>query len=68
VIQMAREITGHPIPAEVIARRPGDPDILIASSDAIRRDLGWSPRYTELRAIVESAWAWHQSHPDGYAD
>lgn len=68
VIETAREITGHPIPAEVSARRPGDPATLIASSDKIRRELGWQPRYPQLRDIIESAWKWHQSHPEGYED
>ncbi|GAB4530799.1 MAG: UDP-glucose 4-epimerase GalE [Anaerolineae bacterium] len=66
VIETAREITGHPIPAEVGPRRPGDPAVLIASSDKIRRDLGWEPEYPDLRDIIESAWRWHQAHPAGY--
>lgn len=66
VVETAREITGHPIPAEVAPRRPGDPAVLIASSDTIRNDLGWEPRYPNLRDIIESAWKWHQAHPDGY--
>jgi len=68
VIETAREITGHPIPAEVVARRPGDPAILIAGSETIRRELGWEPRYPDLRQIIETAWQWHQSHPNGYGD
>jgi UDP-glucose 4-epimerase len=68
VIETAREITGHSIPAEVIARRPGDPAVLIASSDKIRRELGWQPQYPNVRDIIESAWKWHQSHPNGYED
>lgn len=68
VIETAREVTGHPIPAEVTARRPGDPAVLIASSDKIRRELGWEPRYPHLRDIIESAWRWHQAHPNGYED
>ncbi len=68
VIEAAREITGHSIPAEVIARRPGDPAVLIASSDKIRRELGWQPQYPNVRDIIESAWKWHQSHPNGYED
>ena len=68
VIETAREITGHPIPAEVVARRPGDPAVLIAGSDTIRRELGWEPRYPDLRQIIETAWQWHQSHPNGYGD
>lgn len=68
VIETAREITGHPIPAEVVARRPGDPAVLIAGSDTIRRELGWTPQYPDVRQIIESAWKWHQSHPNGYED
>ena len=67
VIQVAREVTGRPIPARVVARRPGDPAVLVASSDKIRRELGWSPQYSDLRSIIESAWRWHLSHPQGYA-
>ncbi|MFQ5434216.1 MAG: UDP-glucose 4-epimerase GalE [Anaerolineae bacterium] len=66
VIQTAREVTGHPIPAEVGPRRPGDPDILIASSETINQDLGWRPQYPELRQIIEMAWNWHQANPHGY--
>jgi UDP-glucose 4-epimerase len=66
VIETCREVTGHPIPAEIGARRPGDPATLIASSDKIRRELGWEPQYPELRTIVEHAWAWHRTHPNGY--
>jgi len=66
VIETAREVTGHPIPAVVGPRRPGDPAILIASSEKIRRELGWEPRYPELRTIVETAWNWHRTHPHGY--
>lgn len=66
VIESCRQVTGHPIPATVGPRRPGDPAVLVAASDRIRGELGWAPRYDDLRAIVESAWAWHQSHPHGY--
>lgn len=68
VVQTAREVTGHPIPAEIGPRRPGDPDILIAGSEAIRRDLGWQPRYPDLRTIIETAWRWHQANPHGYRE
>ena len=67
VIDAARAVTGHPIPAEVGPRRPGDPAVLVASSDTIRRELGWEPRYTDLRDIVQTAWDWHRAHPNGYA-
>ncbi|RMG98446.1 MAG: UDP-glucose 4-epimerase GalE [Chloroflexi bacterium] len=66
VIETAREVTGHPIPAEVGPRRPGDPAILIASSETIMRELGWRPQYPDLRTIIETAWRWHRAHPDGY--
>lgn len=66
VIQAARRVTGHEIPHTIGPRRPGDPATLIASSEAIRRDLGWRPRYTDLDEIVATAWEWHRSHPHGY--
>jgi len=68
VVETAREVTGHPIPIEIGPRRPGDPDILIADSEQIRRELGWEPQYPDLRSIIESAWNWFQKHPDGYED
>jgi len=68
VIETARTITGRPIPQDVQDRRPGDPATLIASSDKIRHELGWQPRYPNLSDILESAWKWHLSHPDGYKD
>ena len=68
VVETARRITGHPIPAVMGARRPGDPAVLIASSECIRRELGWQPRHARLEDIVESAWRWHHSRPDGYQD
>lgn len=68
VIEVAREVTGHPIPAVVGARRPGDPAVLVAASDRIRQELGWRPRYPELDQIIASAWDWHRRHPHGYAE
>jgi UDP-glucose 4-epimerase len=68
VIGTAREVTGHPIPAVVGPRRPGDPAVLVAGNDRIKRELGWEPRYTELRDIIASAWEWHRAHPRGYGD
>jgi UDP-glucose 4-epimerase len=67
VIEAAREVTGHPIPAADGPRRPGDPPELVASSTKIREELGWQPRFPELRDIVHSAWNWHRAHPQGYA-
>lgn len=66
VVQTAEQITGREIPYEIGARRPGDPAILIASSEAIRRELGWQPRYPKLEDIIGSAWEWHLNHPHGY--
>lgn len=66
VIDTARAVTGHPIPAEIGDRRAGDPDILIASSETINHDLGWKPIYPNLRQIIEMAWKWHVANPQGY--
>jgi UDP-glucose 4-epimerase len=60
VIESARRVTGHPIPADVHPRRPGDPAVLVASSDKAIRELGWQPRYTRLDDILRTAWTWHQ--------
>jgi UDP-glucose 4-epimerase len=68
VIETARQITGHPIPSVDTPRRPGDPPELVAGSEKIRHELGWQPRYPELRDIVQSAWDWHKVHPNGYGD
>jgi UDP-glucose 4-epimerase len=66
VIESARRVTGHPIPSVVGARRAGDPAILVASSETLRRELGWQPRYPGIDDIVGSAWEWHRAHPHGY--
>jgi UDP-glucose 4-epimerase len=66
VIDAARRVTGRDIPAEVGDPRPGDPAVLIASSEKIRNELGWTPEYDSLEAIIESAWQWHRRHPNGY--
>jgi len=66
VVEVARRVTGHPVPVIESPRRAGDPAVLIASSEKIRRELGWQPRFPDLKAIVESAWQWHRVHPDGY--
>jgi UDP-glucose 4-epimerase len=67
VVEAARRVTGHPIPVEVVARRPGDPAVLVATSAQIRQELGWHPAIPELDAIIRSAWAWKQRFPQGYA-
>ena len=66
VIETARTVTGHPIPAEVAPRRAGDPAVLIASSEKAINELGWKPKYADLHTIIESAWNWFQNHPKGY--
>lgn len=66
VIRTAEEVTGKTIAVKEAPRRPGDPPALVASADKIRRELGWEPKYTELRAIIETAWKWHKAHPNGY--
>ena len=68
VIETARRVTGREIPAEVGDPRPGDPPVLIASSDKIRDDLGWTPEHNALEDIIGSAWDWHRRHPEGYAE
>jgi UDP-glucose 4-epimerase len=68
VIDACRSITGKEIKANEKPRRAGDPPRLIAGSDKIRRELGWAPKYQDIRAIVESAWAWHVKNPTGYGD
>jgi UDP-glucose 4-epimerase len=67
IIETARRVTGHPIPADIGPRRSGDPAELVAGSERIRRELGWQPRYPDVREIIESAWKWHAKHPHGYA-
>ena len=66
VVDMARAVTGHPIPAEIAPRRAGDPAQLVASSEKAKSVLGWKPQYADLTTIVSSAWAWHKSYPNGY--
>jgi len=68
VIEAARKITGHAIPADVAPRRPGDPATLVAGSEKIKAELGWDPKYTDIDSIIRTAWAWHSKNPDGYAD
>jgi UDP-glucose 4-epimerase len=67
VIEIVQAVTGQKINVLPRPRRPGDPAVLVASSERIQKELGWQPRYTELRGMVESAWMWRQSHPHGYS-
>jgi len=68
VIDTCRAVTAHPIPAEDSPRRPGDPSQLVASSDKAISELKWTPKFPELKTIVQHAWAWYQANPDGYED
>ena len=68
VVAAAEKITGHSIPTRIAPRRAGDPATLVASSDRIRRELGWKPQYPDLQSIIDSAWRWHREHPHGYKD
>jgi UDP-glucose 4-epimerase len=66
VIEAAAEVTGRPIPRQIVARRAGDPAVLVASSDRIRGELSWKAEKQDLRVILADAWAWLQAHAHGY--
>jgi UDP-glucose 4-epimerase len=66
VIAAVEEVTGKKVPVKEGPRRAGDPPVLVASSDKIQKELGWKPRYTDIKAIVETAWNWHRAHPKGF--
>ncbi|WP_156290645.1 UDP-glucose 4-epimerase GalE [Oceanobacillus salinisoli] len=66
MIETAREVTGKEIPVQIGKRRPGDPSILIASSEKAKNVLGWNPTRTSVMQIIQDAWNWHSSHPQGY--
>lgn len=68
VVELAREVTGVNIKSVVSDRRAGDPAILVASSERAQKELGWKPRYNDLKTIIETAWNWHRNHPDGFGD
>ena len=68
VIDVARKVTSHEIPAKLEERRSGDPAVLIASSDKARKVLGWKPEYDSLERIIEDAWRWHKNNRDGYKE
>ena len=68
VIRTVEEVSGKKVPVKEGPRRAGDPPALVAAASEIHRELGWEPRYKDLRSIVESAWLWHSKHPKGYAD
>ncbi len=66
MIEIARKVTNHPIPAEVAPRRAGDPAVLIASSDKAVKELNWKPKFNSVETIIETAWNWHKNHPNGF--
>jgi UDP-glucose 4-epimerase len=66
VIDVARKVTGHEIPAEIKEKRAGDPAELIASSEKAKNVLGWKPQFDSLEKIIGDAWKWHRGHPEGY--
>ena len=67
VIETARKVTGHPVPAVISQRRAGDPAQLIASSKKAKAVLGWKPQYADIEEIIATAWKWHKNHPDGFS-
>jgi UDP-glucose-4-epimerase GalE len=66
VIRAVEDVSGKKVPVKEAARRAGDPPVLVASCAKVQKELGWRPRYTDIKAIVESAWNWHKSHPKGF--
>ncbi len=68
IIKVAEEVTGRPIPTKIAPRRRGDPSVLVASSEKIKKELGWRPQHQDIYEIVESAWKWHKRHPRGYEE
>jgi len=66
IVEVARKVTGHPIPVREAGRRPGDPERLVASSEKIKSELGWKPRFDDPEKIVATAWNWHRNHPGGF--
>lgn len=67
ILEAARKVTGHPIPADIVPRRPGDPPRLIACSDLAKKELGWKPQFEDPSIIIESVWKWMKKHPNGYS-
>ncbi|MCL2117079.1 MAG: UDP-glucose 4-epimerase GalE [Planctomycetaceae bacterium] len=67
ILDAAKIVIQHEIPTEYVDRRKGDPTVLLANSDKAKRELGWNPKYTDMKEIIETAWRWHISHPNGFA-
>lgn len=68
IVEAARKVTGHAIPAVEGPRRAGDPAVLVASPDSAMMTLGWKPQHQQLESMISSAWNWHLQHPNGYSD
>jgi UDP-glucose 4-epimerase len=68
LIDAAREVTGHAIPADLGPRRAGDPPMLYANADKIKNELGWSAKVVDIKETIETAWVWFKAHPEGYGD
>jgi UDP-glucose 4-epimerase len=68
VVNAVAEIVGSPVPHDIAPRRPGDPARLVGDSSRIKSDWGWQTKYGDLRTIVQHAWNWHRTHPDGYGE
>jgi len=68
VLRATERVAGRPVPHVVAGRRAGDAAVLVAGSERIRRETGWTPRYADLDTIVQTAYAWRLAHPDGYGD
>ena len=66
VVEVAQNVTSMEIPMEISKRRPGDPAILIGSSEKAAKELGWKPRFADLNTIIKTAWQWHKTHPNGF--
>ena len=66
MVQAAREVTGHEIPAKICERRAGDPAKLVAASNKARTELGWNPKHENIKEMIATAWKWHQGHPNGF--
>jgi UDP-glucose 4-epimerase len=68
IVEAARDVTGHPIPAQIAPRRQGDPPQLVASPAKVNRELEWQPAYSDIHTILRTAWEWHNTHPRGYGE
>ncbi|MEL7256135.1 MAG: UDP-glucose 4-epimerase GalE [Pseudomonadota bacterium] len=68
ILKACEAVTGKPIPYTIAERRPGDPPRLVAEPGKLKSQLGWSPKYNDIKDTIATAWAWHQAHPDGYPD